>query len=132
MVAQTIAIEHPERARSLTSMFSTSGDPAVGQTDVAAPGSVGAPPQERQGYFDWQARATRAVGSPGFPFDEAAVADTAADRMIDVSGGRATAGAIPGAKLVTFDGMGHNLPRQLWAHLVGHIAELVQRAEAGL
>jgi pimeloyl-ACP methyl ester carboxylesterase len=60
------------------------------------------------------------------------VADTAADRMIDVSGGRATAGAIPGAKLVTFDGMGHNLPRQLWAHLVGHIAELVQRAEAGL
>jgi pimeloyl-ACP methyl ester carboxylesterase len=52
------------------------------------------------------------------------------DKMIDLSGGRATAAAIPGAKLVIFDGMGHSLPRQLWAQLAGHIAELVQRAEA--
>ena len=32
------------------------------------------------------------------------------DRVIDVSGGRATAAAIPGAELVIIDGMGHNLP----------------------
>ena len=43
------------------------------------------------------------------------------DRMIDVSGGRATAAAIPDAKLVIFDGVGHNLPRELWAELAGHI-----------
>jgi pimeloyl-ACP methyl ester carboxylesterase len=52
------------------------------------------------------------------------------DRMIDISGGQATAAAIPGAKVVIFDGLGHNLPRELWATLAGHIAELVQRAEA--
>jgi pimeloyl-ACP methyl ester carboxylesterase len=30
MIAQTIAIEHPERVRSLTSIFSTTGEPEVG------------------------------------------------------------------------------------------------------
>ncbi len=32
------------------------------------------------------------------------------DRMCDVSGGRATAEAIPGAELVLIEGMGHDLP----------------------
>jgi|GEM_PF-4681087 len=50
--------------------------------------------------------------------------------MCDVSGGRATAEAIPGAKLVIIDGMGHSLPRQLWSEMATHIADLVDRAEA--
>ena len=50
------------------------------------------------------------------------------DKMSDISGGRATAAAIPGAKLVIFDGMGHHLPPELWAELAGYIAGLVQRA----
>lgn len=50
--------------------------------------------------------------------------------MCDVSGGRATAAAIPGAKLVIFDGTGHSLPRELWPVIATHIAELVHRAEA--
>ena len=33
-----------------------------------------------------------------------------ADKMVHVSGGRATASAIPGAELVLVDGMGHDLP----------------------
>jgi pimeloyl-ACP methyl ester carboxylesterase len=78
MVAQTIAIEHPSRVRSLTSMMSTTGDLTVGQPDFTALGGVGAPPQDRQGFIDWRVRALRAVGSPGFEFDEAAVADRAA------------------------------------------------------
>jgi len=78
MVAQTVAIEYPDRVRSLTSMFSTTGDRAVGQADVAALGPIGAPPVDRRGYIDWQVRAMRAVGSPGFAFDEAGVADRAA------------------------------------------------------
>ena len=53
------------------------------------------------------------------------------DRMCDVSGGRATAAAIPGAELVIFDGMGHSLPQQLWPKIADLIAGLVQRAEAG-
>jgi pimeloyl-ACP methyl ester carboxylesterase len=51
----------------------------------------------------------------------------AADPMIDVSGGRATAAAIPGAELVVIDGMGHDLPRALWPQLAAKIADLVER-----
>ena len=52
-----------------------------------------------------------------------------ADRMCDVSGGRATAEAIPGAELVLIEGMGHNLPPALHAQLAARIARLVWRAE---
>jgi pimeloyl-ACP methyl ester carboxylesterase len=52
------------------------------------------------------------------------------DVMCDVSGGRATAAAIPGAELVIIDGMGHNLPRGLWPEFASLIANLVQRVEA--
>jgi pimeloyl-ACP methyl ester carboxylesterase len=38
----------------------------------------------------------------------------AADRLVAPSGGRATAAAIPGARLVLVDGMGHDLPREAW------------------
>ena len=37
-----------------------------------------------------------------------------ADKMVHVSGGRATASAIPGAELVLIDGMGHDLPSDLY------------------
>ncbi len=40
------------------------------------------------------------------------------DVLIDVSGGEATAAAIPGAELVLVDGMGHDLPRRLWPRFV--------------
>jgi pimeloyl-ACP methyl ester carboxylesterase len=36
-----------------------------------------------------------------------------ADKMVHVSGGRATAAAIPGAELLLVDGMGHDLPAAL-------------------
>ena len=36
MIAQTMAIEYPDRVRSLTSMMSTTGDRAVGQADLQA------------------------------------------------------------------------------------------------
>ncbi|MEV8635058.1 hypothetical protein AB0395_25715 [Streptosporangium sp. NPDC051023] len=52
------------------------------------------------------------------------------DLMCDVSGGRATAEAVPGAELVLFDGMGHDLPRALWPEIASLIANLVRRVEA--
>ena len=52
-----------------------------------------------------------------------------ADRMCDVSGGRATAEAIPGAELVLIEGMGHNLPPGLRSQLAERIAKFVWRAE---
>ncbi|HEX4686050.1 MAG TPA: alpha/beta hydrolase [Nocardioides sp.] len=37
-----------------------------------------------------------------------------ADKMVHVSGGRATAAAVPGAELLLVDGMGHDLPPELF------------------
>lgn len=41
-----------------------------------------------------------------------------ADKLMRPSGGRAVAHAIDGARLVLFDGMGHDLPQQLWDRLI--------------
>jgi pimeloyl-ACP methyl ester carboxylesterase len=51
-----------------------------------------------------------------------------ADPLVRPSGGRATARAIKGAKLMTVPGMGHDLPRALWEELIDAIAENAARA----
>lgn len=51
------------------------------------------------------------------------------DSMCDVSGGRATAEAIPQSKLVLIKGLGHNLPPGLWPEIAEHIAGIVRIAE---
>jgi pimeloyl-ACP methyl ester carboxylesterase len=52
------------------------------------------------------------------------------DILVDVSGGKATAAAIPEARLELIEGMGHDLPRPLWPRLVDLIVDNAQRAEA--
>lgn len=42
-----------------------------------------------------------------------------ADRLMRPFGGRAIARAISGARLVLLDGMGHDLPQQLWDRVIG-------------
>jgi pimeloyl-ACP methyl ester carboxylesterase len=44
-----------------------------------------------------------------------------ADKLMRPSGGRAIAQAIPNARLVLFDGMGHELPEPLWDDIVGEL-----------
>ncbi len=174
-IAQMVAIEHPGRVRSLTSIMATTGNPAVGQP---APETLrlmgGPPPGTREEFMEQAVRNTHAVGSPGYPLDDDEVRERAGlaydrshdrlgmvrqaiaviasgdrtsrlraikvptlvihgdnDRMCDISGGRATAEAIPGAELVVIAGMGHNLPRQVWPRIAALIAALVQRVEAG-
>lgn len=173
MIAQTVAIEYPERVRSLTSMMSTTGDHSVGQPDYSVLANLGAPPSDdRQGFIDWQVRSLKAIGSPKYPLDEIAAAENAglawdrnhdplamlrqavaviksgdrterlrslristlvihgqSDKMVDISGGRATAAVIPGAELVTFEGMGHGLPKPLWSEFANRIADLIHRVE---
>ena len=51
-----------------------------------------------------------------------------ADKLVRPSGGKATAAAIPGAKLMLIDGMGHDLPRGTWPRIVDGIAENATRA----
>lgn len=41
-----------------------------------------------------------------------------ADPLVTPSGGDATAAAVPGAKLITIPGMGHDLPEALWGQVV--------------
>jgi pimeloyl-ACP methyl ester carboxylesterase len=52
-----------------------------------------------------------------------------ADPLVSPSGGRATARAIPGARLMMVPGMGHDLPRSVWPRLIDAIAALAQRAD---
>ena len=52
------------------------------------------------------------------------------DALIDVSGGKATAAAIPGARLELIEGMGHDLPRELWPRFVDLIVENAERARS--
>jgi pimeloyl-ACP methyl ester carboxylesterase len=54
------------------------------------------------------------------------------DLMCHPSGGRATAEAIPGARLCLVDGLGHDLPRGAWPRLVEEIVGNARRAEEGL
>jgi pimeloyl-ACP methyl ester carboxylesterase len=50
------------------------------------------------------------------------------DPLIDVSGGRATAAAIPGSDLLVFPGMAHDLPEALWPTLIDAIATNAAKA----
>ncbi|MFI7547810.1 alpha/beta fold hydrolase [Actinoplanes sp. NPDC049599] len=54
----------------------------------------------------------------------------AADPLITLSGGEATAAAVPGAELVVLDGMGHDLPRPLWPRIIAAISTNTARAAA--
>jgi pimeloyl-ACP methyl ester carboxylesterase len=50
------------------------------------------------------------------------------DPLVRPAGGRLTAKAIPGARLNMIDGMGHDLPRDLWPTFVEEIATNAARA----
>jgi pimeloyl-ACP methyl ester carboxylesterase len=173
-IAQTMAIEYPERVRSLTSIMATTGDKSVGQPDPEVISLLfsGTSPKTREEVIERAVAASRLVGSPGFPRNEDEVRERAGvaydrsydplgiirqsvavlasgdrtprlrsiriptlvihgadDRMCNVSGGHATADAIVGAKLEVIEGMGHNLPRQLWPRIASLISSHVNRAE---
>ena len=52
------------------------------------------------------------------------------DPLVRPAGGRATARAIPGARLKLIDGMGHDLPRQLWPVFAEEIAGTAARSRS--
>ena len=166
MIAQTFAIEYPERTRTLVSIMSTTGDRTVGAPHPEALAALTAPaPATRDEAIEQGAAVWRVIGSPGFPFDEQAVRERAAasydrafhpagtarqmaaimsqpdrtaalanvgvpalvihgeaDPLVDPSGGKATAAAIPRARLKLVPGMGHDLPPELFGELVTDLA----------
>jgi pimeloyl-ACP methyl ester carboxylesterase len=52
----------------------------------------------------------------------------AKDRLVPASGGRATAKAIPGARLLIIQGMGHDIPRAAWPTMLDAIEQNAARA----
>ena len=51
-----------------------------------------------------------------------------ADPLIRVEGGHDTADAIPGARLLVIEGMGHDLPRPAWPRILDAVSEHTQKA----
>lgn len=73
MVAQTLAVRHPARVCSLISIMSTTGSRELPPARPEAMQALMAPaPRERAAYVEHSLGTLRAIGSPGFPFDEAA------------------------------------------------------------
>jgi pimeloyl-ACP methyl ester carboxylesterase len=173
MIAQTFAIRYPGRTRSLVSIMSTTGSPAVGASrpDVIQAILTAVPPASREEAADAGVVGAKLVGSTGYPLDEARIRAKAGadydrafhpagaarqtlavinqpdrtidlahvqvptlvihgevDPLVDVSGGRATAAAIPGAELWVIPGMGHDLPPQLFAEVADRITANAAKA----
>ncbi|HWJ66087.1 MAG TPA: alpha/beta fold hydrolase [Nocardioides sp.] len=68
---------------------------------------------------------TRALGTLAVP---TVVVHGLADKMVNISGGRATAAAIPGARVVFIQGWGHDLPAALFPTFVRAIRGNADRA----
>jgi pimeloyl-ACP methyl ester carboxylesterase len=174
MIAQTLAIEHASRVRSLTSIMSTTGKRTVGWQDPSLLPALLAPRStDREAYVATSAKFWEMIGSPGYPEDplhtrtkaeetfdrglngpgvlrhmlavltqpnratglHAVTVPTLVihglkDRMVHVSGGRATAAAVPGSELLLVEGMGHDLPRELWPTFADEIARNATRTRS--
>lgn len=161
MIVQTMALEHPDRLLTMTSVMSTTGDPDVGQSSPEAQRRIMAPPApDRAGYIAGHLAGLRIWGSPACYDEERLTANAAeaydrcfapagtarqmmaiiasgsrtaglaavrvptlvlhgdADTLVDASGGRRTAEAIPGARFVVLEGMGHDYPPAYWDQLI--------------
>ncbi|TNM36499.1 alpha/beta fold hydrolase [Nocardioides albidus] len=172
MIAQEVALRHPQRVLSLTSIFSTPG-PRIGAPKPEAAAALLSPPATTEEEAGERAVAVyRVIGSPGYPLDEAGLTARAResfrrsndpagpmrqlaaihvsgdrterlhdlrvptlvlhgedDPLVQPEGGRATAEAVPGSRLVTFPGMGHDLPLALWPEIVKEIVAHARAAD---
>ncbi|WP_040491842.1 alpha/beta fold hydrolase [Ilumatobacter nonamiensis] len=172
MIVQMMAIEHPDRVLSMTSIMSTTGAGDVGQPDAAAMTALlTPPPTDRAGAIDATVATSRVIGGSlfdeaeararaaeaydrcfhpaGTAFQIAAVAATGdrterlrsvevptlvvhgrEDPLVTLSGGEATAASVPGADLLVFGLMGHDLPPLYWSQMADAIFGVAVRAES--
>jgi pimeloyl-ACP methyl ester carboxylesterase len=73
MIAQTVAIEHPGRALSLTSIMSTTGRRTVGyQHPKVYPVMLSSAGRTRDSYVERSLKGSKVIESPAFPSEEAA------------------------------------------------------------
>lgn len=72
MIAQLIAIRHPDRALSLTSIMSNAGgDTMTLPTDEAMAVLMAPPPPTREERIEQGVQSSRVIAGTGFPFNEA-------------------------------------------------------------
>ena len=164
MIGQILAIRHPERVLTLTSMLSSPCspfDPSFAPPDPQVMEAIeqllGETAESREEKIEQRMQLWRALAGTRYPFDEewwgnqaAEAVDRAwhpeatphhmaaiegvpsrvealrnvgvptlvihgtADPVVTYSRGVATAEAIPGAKLLTIEGLGHELPPGCW------------------
>jgi pimeloyl-ACP methyl ester carboxylesterase len=185
MLAQLLAVEHPGRVLSLTSIMATPFFPlsrmtrrktlALVLTAVRLLRRHGRPTTP-EAVVEFMVAMQRTTGSPAYPADRDDLLATArvsldrdpqgltgpgarrqeaairasrdlrpelarvrvptlvvhgdSDVMIRPVGGRATADAVPGARLVVHPGMGHELPRPLWPSFADDIRAVADAARA--
>jgi pimeloyl-ACP methyl ester carboxylesterase len=71
MIAQAVAIRHPQRVLSLTSIYSHTGNPELPQPKPEAMKFLlTPPPEERETNIEYTVEFFRTIAGPGFPFDE--------------------------------------------------------------
>jgi pimeloyl-ACP methyl ester carboxylesterase len=170
MISQALAIRHPDKVASLTSIMSNTSDRKHGKIrksllfklpkllvrtpeeavdkgvemfrlisgphfDAEAARTMGQEAFERSYRPDGVARQSMAISaSPDRTRDlhrvrvPTLVIHGLVDPLVMPSGGMATAKAIPGAKLVMYPDMGHDLPLPRWDDIVEEIADNAQRA----
>lgn len=170
MISQALAIEHPTRVRSITSIMSTTGNRRVGQPKVSLIRRFARRPiPTRETAIPLGLETFRAISGPTFDETEArslieasvarsfrpagvarqmaaviASPDRTAglrrldlpalvihgmiDPLVRLSGGLATAAAIPGSRLLVFNDMAHDLPRTRWPEMADAIAQNAARA----
>jgi pimeloyl-ACP methyl ester carboxylesterase len=79
MIAQVLALRHPRRVWSLTSIMSSTGDPSLPQAQPPVMTLLlESVPRDQASFVEYSVKLWRTIGSPGFPFDEAAVRARAA------------------------------------------------------
>jgi pimeloyl-ACP methyl ester carboxylesterase len=172
MIAQTMAIRHPDRVRTLTSIMSTPSARIGLMPKISTIRKLmeigGTPVNSAEEAAGALVALKRLTGTPRYPVDEELVRDIGRrayqrdpgneaddlrqraavsasgsrrkalarlripalvlhgdqDPIINVKAGHATAAAIPGARLVIYPGLGHDLPRELWPSILDEIAAL--------
>lgn len=171
-IAQLIAINHPDRVLSLTSIMSgPGGHDTVAPWPEASEVLTRMPPESREGRIEHGVWIRRILTGAGNPFDEVAelrrttravdrsyyppgtgrqlVAILAAhsrlerlgqvkaptlvihgldDPLVPVENGRRVADAVPGARLLEFEGMGHNMPERFWSTILDAIVDTARKA----
>ena len=71
-IAQTLAIEHPQRLRTMTTIMSTSGAPGLPPPKPEALQLLLTPtPTEQTAYYQRYVQTWKVLRGPGFPLDEA-------------------------------------------------------------